>query len=231
VNFLLFVSILLLNSCALFSPNSKDKTYSYLTGVGLNNPMPEQVKKALTRASSMSGGNYQFKAYPYTYTLVDSMVREAAAQRGLNEKQQMDLRNRLEKKYLADRTCFHFSYEVLRFAESSRLQDWKLSIVDVSEQEFPAQWLEEDQLKKPVRTKKIVAGDKLDKWLSDGAACTEASPKLSSGFGIKVTPKFVQFPFDKTAKVYWEFPEIKMIDGQAQEVEGKKKNFRTYRGW
>jgi hypothetical protein len=228
---ILFFSISLLSSCSFFSPNPKDRTYSYLTGKGLKNPTTDEIKTALLRNSSMSGGNYQFNAFPYTYTLIDAMVRETTQLRGLTKDQQQTLKDSLEEKYLLDKTCFNFSYEVTRFEQSSRLQDWSLAIVDKEDQEFATQWSDEDLKKKPVVSKRNVAGDKLNKWLSSGVACTQASPKLASGFGIKVTPKFVQFPFDKSAKLFWEFPEIKIVDGQAQEVEGKKKSFRSYRGW
>lgn len=221
----------LTSGCALFSSSGPDRTYTYLTGKGLKNPSSMEVMDALTRDSSMSGGNYQIKAYPYTYTLIEAMVREAAEQRGLNPEQQKSLKENLTKKFLAQKTCFHFNYQVLRFNKSSQLKNWKLAILDKKDQEYPTDWNGDDLKVSAVKTKKVVAGDRLDQWLGEGTACTSATPALKSGFGIKVTPDFVQFPFDKSAKIYWEFPEIRIVDGEEEVVEDKKKSYRSYRGW
>jgi hypothetical protein len=80
-------------------------------------------------------------------------------------------------------------------------------------------------------TRKIRSGDRLEQWLGDGVACTYAKPQLNKGFGLKIKPNFVQFPFDSTAKLFWEFPEIKIVDGEEVKVEKKKRSYKSYRGW
>ncbi len=231
---LILAALFFLSSCSFFSSHkSQDRTYSYLTGKGLVNPTTQEIKQALVRESSMAGGNYQISAYPYTHTLIEAMVREAAQQRGLNSEQQKEMKTSLENLYLIDKTCFHFAYEVLRFKLSSRLENWKLFVVDKAEQEYTTTWNAPDLVKAPILSRKIVSGDKLEKWQSSGVACTPATLKLTSGFSVKVAPEFVQFPFPKSVRVYWDFPEIEIVDGQAQEVptEKKKRNHRSYRGW
>ncbi|GEM_PF-2071829 len=228
------LSILLplsLTSCAFFSPNPEDNTYQYLTGEGVESASPDQFEKALTRATDMAGGNYTVSAYPYTESYLKSLSNHQAHIRGFNPIEAQKYLESLQVKFNKGRTCFNFRYEVLRFNQSSELKNWQIILLDKTGLEYPLTWDKEDLKKAPVMTRVLRSGDNLEQWLGDGVACTTAEPQLNSGFGLKVKPSYVQFPFDATAKIYWEFPEIKIVDGKEVKVEGKKKSFKPYRGW
>jgi len=229
--FIIFTILPLLSSCALFSPNEPDETYRYLTGQGLENPKTVDIKNALMRDLSMAGGNYSLKAYPYTRTLVEAMSREKADLLGLPPKHIERYAKQMEKDFIDDKVCFYFEYEVLRFEKASRLENFKLALLDKEDQSYPLQFIEEDLGKQPGLSKVLRSGDRLPKWFGSGIACTKANPSLNKGFGLKVEPTFVQFPFDKMASMYWEFPEIKIVDGKEVKIHKKKKNYKSYRGW
>lgn len=228
---LLLSSVVLISSCAFFSPAPEDQTYRYLTGEGLSEAKPKEFEKALSRERNMAGGNYLVKAYPFTEAYLVAKAREQANLRGLNAIEEQKVLDALREKYTADKTCFHFNYEVLLHDKSSRLEHWKLNLIDDKDQEYPLEWNSDDLKRSPIMTRKIRSGDKLEQWLGDGVACTYAKPSLNKGFGLKITPNFVQFPFDKTAKLFWEFPEIKIVEGKEVKVEKKKRSYKSYRGW
>lgn len=223
--------LLLTSSCAFFSPAPEDQTFRYLTGQGLKSPTPKEFEKALSREREMAGGNYFVKAYPFTEAYLKAKAREQAEIRGLNALQEQKVLDNMREKFTKDKTCFHFNYEVLLHQASSRLEHWKLNLIDETDQEYPLEWKKEDLNRSPVLTRKIRSGDRLEQWLGDGVACTYARPKLNKGFGLKIRPNYVQFPFDKTAELFWEFPEIKVVDGKEVKVEKKKRSYKSYRGW
>lgn len=220
-----------LTGCAYFTPAPDDQTFQYITGKNVDNATPNQFEKALTRSRSMAGGNYIVKAFPYTDSYLKAIVRHQSRQRGLTAMEENKVLKKLEAEYTKDKTCFQFRYEVLRYDQSSRLENWKLSLLDSKDEEYPLTWQEADLERAPIMTRVLRSGDKLEQWLGDGVACTYAKVKLNSGFGLKVQPNYVQFPFDSVAKIYWEFPEIKIIDGKEVKVEKKKKSYKAYRGW
>lgn len=220
-----------LSSCAFFKPIPDDQTYQYITGKNVENASPSQFEKALTRSRSMAGGNYIVKAFPFTDSYLEALVRQQSRQRGLTSIEENKVLKKLKSEYTKDKTCFQFRYEVLRYDQSSRLENWKLSLLDSKDEEFPLTWQESDLERAPVMTRVLRSGDKLEQWLGDGVACTFAKVKLNSGFGLKVQPNYVQFPFDSVAKIYWEFPEIKVINGKEVKVEKQKKSYKSYRGW
>ncbi|MCF8059050.1 MAG: hypothetical protein K9K67_07125 [Bacteriovoracaceae bacterium] len=225
--FLLFSLV----SCAFFTRNPKDRTFEFLTGKGVEAASPEQFEKALARTTYMAGGNYQISAFPYTESYLKSLAKNHTHTRGLTPIESQKYLKSLQEKFSEGKTCFKFRYEVLRFNQSAELKNWQIILLDKTNQEFPLTWRNGDLEKAPVMTRVLRSGDNLEQWLGDGVACTNAEPHLNSGFGLKVKPSYVQFPFDSTAEIYWEFPEIKIVNGKEVQVEKKKKAFKSYRGW
>lgn len=228
----LLLALPLLSGCAFFSSKDSDLTYKYLKGEGVETAKPSEFEKVLSREMYMAGGNYHIVAFPYTSSYVKSLALEQASLKGLSAEETKKIQEFLEDKFTSERTCFNFRYSVLRFNQVAQLKDWRITLLDKKGDEYPLKWKKVDLEKSPVMTRVRQSGDHLEKWLGDGVACTEAQPILNSGFGLKVRPQYVQFPFDSYGDLYWEFPEIKMVDGQEVEVQtGKKRNFKTYRGW
>ncbi len=225
------VCLIATSSCAFFGPKPEDRTLEFITGKGVEKATPSEFEKVLTRSSSMSGGNYIVSAFPYTDSYLKAVARHQRQHRGLTPLEEKQVLEKLQKQYTENKTCFQFRYEVLRYDQSSRLENWKLSLINSKDEEFPLTWQEEDLERPPVMTRVMRSGDRLEQWLGDGVACTFAKTKLNSGFGLKVRPNYVQFPFDSIAKIYWEFPEIKVVDGKEVKVEKKKKSYKAYRGW
>ncbi|MCR9205458.1 MAG: hypothetical protein NXH75_12825, partial [Halobacteriovoraceae bacterium] len=171
-------------------------------------------------------------AFPYTSSYVRSIANQQAQLRGLSQSEKNQILAHLEKKFTERATCFNFKYSVLRFNQVAQLKDWKITLLDKLGNEYPLKWRNGDLEKSPIMTEVQQSGDLLEKWLGDGVACTDAKPVLNSGFGLKVRPQYVQFPFDSYGDLYWDFPEIKVVDGEEVEVfKGKKKNYKSYRGW
>lgn len=230
--FFLGLTLPLLSNCALFSSKDTDLTYKYLKGEGVESAKPAEFEKVLSREMYMAGGNYHIVAFPYTNSYIRALANEQAQLKGLSKAEKKQILDHLSKKFTERNTCFNFKYSVLRFNQVAQLKDWKITLLDKLGQEYPLKWKNGDLEKSPIMTQVQQSGDRLEKWLGDGVACTEAKPVLNSGFGLKVRPMYVQFPFDSYGDLYWDFPEIKMVDGEEVEVfKGKKKNYKSYRGW
>lgn len=225
------ISATLFSSCAFFAPAETDLTYKYLKGEGVEEAKPQEFEKVLSREMYMAGGNYHIVAFPYTNSYVESLAREQAHLKGFSPSERDRILHHLKEAFTERRTCFNFKYGVLRFNQVAKLKDWRVTLLDKDGQEFPLKWKEKDLEKAPVMTRVNRSGDNLEKWLGDGVACTDAQPRLNKGFGLKVRPQYVQFPFDSYADLYWDFPEIKIVNGEEVEVKKKARNYKGYRGW
>lgn len=225
------IIIPLVTSCALFSPKEEDHTFHYLKGDVPPETTPSEFEKVLARSTSMAGGNYQISAFPYTEGLVKALAKDHANTHGLTESDYDKLKSYLNEQLIEAKTCVHFQYEVLLHEKASKLNDWQLFLVDKNNQEYPLQWNEADLERPPVLTRVTRSGDYLEKWLGEGTACTDAKIDFISGTAVKAQPAYVQFPFDASTKIYWEYPEFKVIDGKEIKIEDRKRNYKSYRAW
>ncbi|MEC7277730.1 MAG: hypothetical protein VXV96_15520 [Bdellovibrionota bacterium] len=221
----------LLSGCALFSPNKDDHTYLYLNDMAPASTSSDQYKSALSRDLSMAGGFYEVSAFPVVVGYVKAQAREQSSLRGLSQKQHQQILSKLKEEFIDDKLCFTVSYQALRFDKVSHLKNWKVFFQNPKGESIPLSWHKEDLNKEPIKGKVMKSGDNLDSWSGSGTACTTLKTELSNGFALKVMPDYVQFPFDSTAEVYWEFPEMVEKEGKKVWKEEKKKSFKGYRGW
>jgi len=231
--FVLAFTGVLLSSCAFFRPKGEDRTYFYLTGKDITSESTsEQVVNVIGRSMTMAGGNYEVQAYPITRSLLQVEARELARSRGLTEEQVEKVTLTHEQEFLAQKTCFNISFAVVNFEQTSELEDWKIHFIDAGQDEYPMLWRSEDLKRRSVRTKIQRQEGNLDRWLGHGIVCTDSPFPLEKGFGLKITPKYVQWPFPASQKLRWEFDYLEINDlGEEVEVKKLKQDYQPYRGW
>ncbi|GAB4020580.1 MAG: hypothetical protein Fur0010_23200 [Bdellovibrio sp.] len=224
---------LIINSCAYFAPAPQDRTYFYLTGKDVKpETTSDEIIKNIGRGISMAGGNYKVEAYPVTRELLLAQTRELARQRGFTQEEIDKINLTHEQEYLLQKTCFNFSYAVTNVEQTAYPQDWKIHFIDHGNDEYPMLWTEADLKKLPVKTKLMRQEGNLDRWLHQGILCTDQNFDLSKGFGLRITPKFVQWPFPASEKLLWEFDYIVVNEqGEEEMVKTQKQNYQPYRGW
>jgi hypothetical protein len=237
---LLIILLLSFSSCSYFAPTAPKKTdditYFYLTGKKRpneisNTPATKDIRKNLEENMTMAGGNYEVSILPLSRPYLRAQWQERIQERGLNKVDQERMWNEFEKEYLQAKTCFELNYSVLRWEKVSNLKDWKLEMIDHHKTSHPMNWKKTDLKKMPARTKVQRSGDNLDKWLNDGHACVDTKVPLDKGFSVKVTPSFVQFPFDSSSTLHWRFATYVQKDGKEIKVQKKQESFQGYRGW
>lgn len=224
---------LLFTSCALFRPTPVDRTYVFISGRGIkSDTTSEEIINHIGRSMNMSGGNYTVKAYPITRELLKAQTLELARQRGLSDEEIQKIELNHEQEFLLRKTCFNVSYAALNHVANANLIDWKIHFIDANNDEYPMLWRAEDLKRMPVVTKVQRQEGNLDQYLNQGIICTDNQFNLEKGFGLKVTPKFVQWPFPATENLLWEFDYIEVNDkGEEVEVKKTKQNYQPYRGW
>ncbi|PIP93380.1 MAG: hypothetical protein COW00_06650 [Bdellovibrio sp. CG12_big_fil_rev_8_21_14_0_65_39_13] len=227
------LSGVLLSSCAFFSPKDEDRTYYYLTGKDITpETTSEQVVNVIGRSMTMAGGNYEVQAYPITRSLLEVQARELAKSRGLSEEQVKKVNLTHEQEFLAQKNCFNVSFAVVNFEQASQLEDWKIHFIDAGLDEYPMLWRDEDLKRRSVRTKLQRQEGNLDRWLGHGIVCTDSPFPLEKGFGLKITPKYVQWPFPASQKLLWEFDYVDTNEqGEEVLVKKVKQDYQPYRGW
>lgn len=231
--FVIALAGVLLSSCAFFRPKGEDRTYYYLTGKDINpETTSEQVVKVLGRGMTMAGGNYDVQIYPITRQLLEVEARELARSRGLTDEQIEKVNLTHEQEFLVQKNCFNVSFAVINFEQASELNDWKLHFIDAGLDEYPMLWRQEDLKRRSVRTKIQRQEGNLDRWLGHGIACTDNHFPLEKGFGLRITPKFVQWPFPASQKLLWEFDYLETNEqGEEVLVKKVKQDYQPYRGW
>lgn len=216
-------------SCGTSSTKIPDTTYKFINNEKMdkliNSVSPAEVEKVLSREIYMAGGNYHISAFPYTHSYIEALSNEQARLKGLNSKEKEKFSRHLNQSLVKNKLCFNFKYSVLRFNQVSRLKSWKIFFFDNAGNEYPLSWKQDSMEKAPIVTFVQQSGDKLEKWLGDGVACTTANITLSSGFSLKVIPQYVQFPFDSYAQLYWDYSEGEQAPGK------KQRGFKSYRGY
>lgn len=233
---LVYLTLLLLCSCAFFQERAHDETYLYLKG-DKPEASVEEYEKSLTRKASMGGGYYQVEARPMIAPYLKKKLEQRASLRGFNGKEKAEALKKLEATYLSDKTCFEFTYEATRFDQVAQLKNWSLSYVEPKGDTYPLEWLQNDLKKSSIKGETNKGGIELPTWLGSGVACGHFKTAFDSGFALKVKPEYVQFPFDSYTLLSWDFPKkIQVKNDETGKVEEKwedkkAKSYKRYRGW
>ena len=91
-NLLLFCLVLIFSSCSLFSKKAEiDYSESYITGAGTENIPSEDIRKNLSRSTTMAGGNYILEAFPVSTAYINSYSKEVSAGRNFTALQSKKL--------------------------------------------------------------------------------------------------------------------------------------------
>ncbi len=225
-----------LASCSLFTKKEIDYSDKYVTGLGLDkNVSAEEIKKNLLRESSMGGGNVQLSAYPFTKALVERMVDETAAVRALTSSRKKELAERLDKEYLAAKTCFQIDISTKRTNKLASLSEWSLMARDGMQYQSALTWRQEDYIK-PVITGKFddFTGASPIYYLS-GVACSASPLDVRSGIQLTITASEMNFPFSRSETLTFTFDQHEFKGGEVIQVEEagekEKKPNRPYQAW
>tara|TARA_R110002072_G_scaffold276051_1_gene437332 strand:- start:64203 stop:64916 length:714 start_codon:yes stop_codon:yes gene_type:complete len=234
---LLLVLLVLLTSCAFFSPyqSHQEKFYPLITADNLKDSgyesfNSEDVKSILTKETSLAGGTYIVSAFPVTKTYLNALTNELTKERSLNKSQASKLKKKYYNNYIKNKTCIQFSYVATRYNKVKYLSGWDLEL-DYQKVSRKLTFKKSDLTKEPINNKKRIGNDILDQWSNTAIACTKSYEPLKEEFHVKVTPRFVPFPFDSNTTLKWEFDHIKVVDGKEVKVESSNSSYQPYRGW
>ncbi len=221
--------VLSLSSCAIFIPKKESEHHIYpLLTKKTTRFSTDQIQSILTKSHSMAGGNYQISAFPLTQSYIHSKVRDLTNNKHLTKEQQLALTAQLEKRWILDKTCMQFHYEVVRFDQAKNLKDWQLTLIDSNKVTSSLNW---EKMPVPIQSEIQRQEGKLEKWINDGVACTSPAVDLTAGFSLKVRPSFVQWPFQSEKKMAWNFSHYKKDEGKKILIPKKKQVKERYRGW
>lgn len=221
---LLLLSLLLsLVSCSLLQ-EKKDPLNQYIQSsveeIAASTP---EVEEALTQYGSMGAGTYKAKATLLTPVLLEMKEKEKPFSEAVTQKNIAEAK----KKFTENKTCLKISLRVITQSKYAYFEEWSAKVFieqSVNEKlEFPLVWTEESLTAKPQTKLASAFHGKTEHYSNEGVACTEKPIPLNKGFTLKLLPSFIQWPFDGTLDLSWNF-----VDPGAKPL---KKIKETYRGW
>jgi len=226
----LIIILSLLSSCALFQSHKKDSSPKLVVSeAGELNYSADEIAYNLTRDTTMGGGIYEISAMPLTKPFLEKRFQELASMRAVNQQDMSTMRKWHIDRYLLNRTCIDFDFNVTRFEESKQINQWKLAI-EVDGDHIELEWLPENQAES-IYVSQVRTPTHLGKrWHNRGIACAPVILPLWRGFSLKIQTAFVPWPFSSEAQLEWIFEALNVEDEAAIE-ERKKKNYQPYRGW
>ncbi len=233
-SFFIPLTLLSASGCAFFSNTPEfdnKKLVEYIQGSGFNRTQLSDIERNLTRKANMAGDIYRIRVYPYTFPLIEALVDDQAAALSLTKSQRSELAKNLQEKYLNQKTCLQFDYQVSRIAKVSQLKDWKLQIIDQYENSYDTQWTQDSLAAIPTKSFDYIGSVREPMWIGNGVACTHQKVDLSKDFDTKVMAQFAPFPFSKEETLSWQYPVYEEVNGEKVEVKEKNKDFKGYRGW
>lgn len=236
IRLILVMTLFVTSSCALFRKHQDYaeimQTYLAPTEGRDEKLTSEEIKKVLTKDESMAGGNYKFKITPISDRLVKAYYKEMSFKNGLTAKEQEDLWKKMKERYMTNKTCLHFEYEVIKHQKAKELNSWKLQFKDRAGQLYPVTWNERPLFSMPAKTKIQRSGNLLEQWIYEGTGCTDTDLPLEEEFAVHLKPAFVQWPFSSSKTIWWEFDRtVKGEEGEEKVIKKKKRTYQRYRGW
>lgn len=235
LNTSLLLFFVLLSSCSAFGPRVIDYSDSYVTGLGSEALTSEEIKINLSRSISMAGGNYKISVYPITISYINSLSRETSEVKGLRKKTSKQFKKKLYKRFLDNKVCLNLEILVTEFKEVSKLESWKLSLIDSNNIAYALAWLPESRsfsgLPATVTSMRSSYHGKEEIWSMVGQACAKAEVTMKKGFKVIFTPSFVQWPFPDEVTEEWSFNYTEIIKGKEVFRKKKERKVEGYRGW
>lgn len=230
--------LVLLSSCTFFKKHEthQEKVYPLLTSDNLKQAgFPaydtKKIKMVLKREGTLGGGTYEINAFPITKTYLQALTNELSNERGLNKRQSLKIKKEYYNKYVKNKICFSFTYAATRFEKVKYLKAWDLEL-DYDKVNKKLKFTKADLRKEPVQSQRRIGNDVLEQWNNTAIACTKSYISLNKEFHLKVTPSFVQFPFDSDVVLKWEFDHFVVNEkGEQVKVESSNSSYQPYRGW
>lgn len=220
----------LLTSCSIFQSNKKNSSPILVSGSGKDISMNvDELAFHLSRETTLGGGIYEIRAMPLSRAYLERRFQKIASNRGLQEKDYSVAAKWHVERYLKNRTCIDFDYNVTRFEQMKDIDQWKL-VLEVDGDQYELEWLKENTIDRTYVTELKTPTHLAKRWHNRAIACAPVELSLWRGFSLKAIAAYVPWPFGNEASMEWIFEAMNPEDEEAIEAR-KKKNFQKYRGW
>ncbi len=200
------VLIVFLASCSLLQ-GKNDPSTEFIAGKSENLKISlNDLEEALTDYGSMGAGTYKMRVTVLTPTFLQMRDHKMIAQNEV--------------------LCFAVSLKVINQAKYAYFDEWtaKAFISEKEEQiEFPLEWTKESLQSKPQTKLGASFHGKTEQYFNNGTICSLKPIDLNKGLVLKFFPSYIQWPFDGSLDLSWDF-----IEPGAKSL---KKAKERYRGW
>lgn len=224
------LSLSILTSCSLFQTREQNDSPALVTGgTEVNSMTSDELAFHLTRTTTMGGGIYEVSLMPLTTPYLEKHWQEFQSTRALKGEDEKQARKWHVTRFISNKTCVDFHYNVTRFEQMKQLDQWQLTL-EVDGDHFPLEWMSESMQSQPFVSEIQTATSPMKRWHNSGVACAPVELPISRGFSIKVQATYVPWPFSSDTSLDWVFKAIRPEDEAAVE-ERRKKNYQKYRGY
>lgn len=215
-------SFVFLPSCSLLQ-EKKDPSPEFISGnTELFKMSVNDLEEALSDYGSMGAGTYKVRATLLTESLLEMREKSKPLTLEIINKNIEEAK----KQYTHNKTCFSITLKAINQSKYAYFEEWKGKVFveeNNNNLEFPLEWNSEALLSKPQIEMSASFHGKTEHYLNRGIACTETAVPLTRGLSLKLLPSFIQWPFDGTLDLSWNF-----VDPKANSA---KKVKESYRGW
>jgi len=119
-------------------------------------------------------------------------------------------------------TCFLILLKVKSDEKYASFNEWTGKVI-LKNTEYPLLWTEEALKTPPQKKTASTYFGKTNHYMNQGIACVNMGLALEDEITLKLSPSFIQWPFDETLKLSWDFKSL------TKKTPPKIKE--KYRGW
>ena len=175
-----FLLMLLLASCA-FLPTDKE----LLSSGNEITTSREELEARLTKISYAKGGDYEFRVYPISETMIKIDVDNISLTRGFSTAERNLFLKLKSQKYAFEKNCLNVNINHIGLTGDVELSGWNIFIIDPLGRKIPTEVSTETV--RTYRTYFTGLYGKDMKNTSEGVACSRVKIDLSKGFEILIT--------------------------------------------
>jgi hypothetical protein len=147
----------------------------------------EELEARLTKISYESGGDYEFKAFPISDTMIKIEVNNIAQIRGF-AKEESDLLFKLRsQKYSFEKSCLQVNINKIGLTKDSTISNWDIFLVDNLGRKVPTSPSEET-----IRNYQTIFSGLYGKnriAVTEAIICTRVKVDLTKGFQLQFVSK------------------------------------------
>jgi hypothetical protein len=147
----------------------------------------EELEARLTKISYESGGDYEFKAYPISETMIKIDVKNIAQIRGFSKEETELLYNLRSQKFAFEKSCLQVSINQIGLVKKNNISNWEIFLIDNLGRKVPTN----PSIESVRNYQAIFSGlyGKNQMAIIEGIICTRVKVDLSKGFQLQFNDK------------------------------------------